>query len=139
MSGNELGDVVDKMQRKIAAESARETLHRFVAVLYVLLPRGTIVFATEKADTMFGYLPGELATKNVSDLMPERLRARHVSHLIEFSDNPTQRPMGRGIQLIALHRSGKEFPIQIELDAFVAEGFRFGVANIARASGNASQ
>ena len=139
MSDNELSDVVEKMQRKIAADSARDTLHRFVAVLYILLPVGKIVFATERADVMFGYLPGELMTKNVADLIPHRLREKHSEHLKRFSDNPSQQPMGtRGMKLTGLHRQDKEFPIQIELDAFVAEGFRFGVANIARSGDVAS-
>lgn len=131
------------MQRKISVQNARDILHRFVAVLYVLLPSaagdedgGKIVFATEKADMMFGYLPGELATKTINDIIPERFRDVHPKNLLRFSGNPTQRPMGaKASKLIALHKSGDEFLVQIELDAFVSEaGYRFGVANIARVS-----
>src|SRR5258708_39524052 len=140
---NDLSGVVSRLERRISIQNARDNLHRFVAVLYVLLPddqndddSGKIVFATEKADLMFGYLPGELATKSINDIIPERFRSVHPKNLLRFSANPNTRPMGaKESKLIALHKSGAEFPVQIELDAFVSEsGHRFGVANIARVS-----
>lgn len=140
---SETANVAGQLNRSLAATAARDTLHRFVSVLYVLLPSGVddqhageIIFATPKADGVFGYLPGELATKHINDLIPARFRNAHGSHLMRFSIDPHPRPMGgKNMRLVGLHKNGTEFPLQIELDAFVSEtGLRCGVAVIARSS-----
>ena len=57
---------------------------------------GSIVFANQHAERLFGYEPGQLVGVEIEALIPERYRRRHTGLRAEFSIDPTVRPMGFG-------------------------------------------
>jgi PAS domain S-box-containing protein len=67
------------------------------------------------AEEMFGYGRSELLGMPLEKLLPEQLRARHLSHRAGFAANPRARPMGAGIELQGLRRDGTEIPIEVSL------------------------
>ena len=76
---------------------------------------GAVVLANRMAEEMFGYGRGELLGMPLEKLLPERLRARHLSHRAEFAASPRTRPMGVGLDLQGLRKDGTEFPIEVSL------------------------
>ena len=76
---------------------------------------GRISSANDAATQVFGYQRTELLTMRLEDLMPARFRERHERHRAGFMATPRKRPMGQGLELRALRRSGEEFPIEVGL------------------------
>src|SRR5690348_5815998 len=76
---------------------------------------GKIIYLNPKAQAIFGYSQKELLGHTIEDLLPERYRAHHSGLRDSFMAHPSPRPMGVGRQLFALHKSGREFPVEIGL------------------------
>lgn len=83
--------------------------------LLVVSERGLIEYASAATRVLFGYEPGELVGKLVDELLPPRLREGHVRHRADYSESPGARPMGLGLDLLAIRRDGKEFPVDVSL------------------------
>lgn len=76
---------------------------------------GTIVVANRTAARMFGYSDGALVGRFVDDLVPAEQRSVHSVHRKAYERDPKRRPAGVDRQLVALHRSGIVFPVEISL------------------------
>ncbi len=99
----------------LSAELAATLLELAPDATVVVDARGTVVFANARVEQTFGYSPGELTGVSVDMLLPPRLRASHVEHRAQFNAAPKPRPMGRDLALLGLHKTGREFPIEISL------------------------
>jgi two-component system, sensor histidine kinase len=76
---------------------------------------GSILFASTQMEAVFGYEPHELIGVRIESLMPDRFRQGHVSFFKSYFSTPKPRPMGAGLDLYALHKDGREFPVEISL------------------------
>jgi len=76
---------------------------------------GRIVRANPQAERLFGYAESELLGAPIEQLMPERVRQAHHSHLSNYTGNPRVRPMGTGQELTGQKRDGQQFPVEIAL------------------------
>ena len=90
--------------------------------------RGEIVIANPMAGAMFGYGPNEMLGKPHEILLPERLRARHRTHQAEFAAQPKTRPMGTGLELLAVRKDGSEFPIEVSLSSVMTRQGQLAVS-----------
>jgi PAS domain S-box-containing protein len=77
---------------------------------------GRIAFANELAAQMFDYTPETLLQSAVESLAPKRLRRSHTQDWRDFMACPRPLPMGARRDLIALRRSGAEFPVEVSLN-----------------------
>jgi PAS domain S-box-containing protein len=89
---------------------------------------GLIAFANEATARMFGYRRDELIGSRIEQLVPERLRERHVAQRDAYAGDPRQRPMGLGLELRARRRDGSEFPVEISLAPMASAGAALVVA-----------
>lgn len=78
-------------------------------------PAGKVVFANIQVEELFGYTSQEIVGLSVEKLMPEGYRERHQQTRTHYMKRPQTRPMGRELDLIARHRLGHEFPVDILL------------------------
>ena len=76
---------------------------------------GIVRYANRQVAAVFGHPHDELIGQSIERLMPERFRARHVGHRVNYFSNVRVRPMGAGLDLFGLRRDGAEFPIEISL------------------------
>ncbi len=109
-------------ERRRAERELRESELRWRALLegapdamVIVNACGTIVQATARAETVFGFHRDELIGQPVEILVPDRARAQHVDHRRAFAVDPHARPMGAGLELHAVRRDGTEFPVEISL------------------------
>ncbi len=86
--------------------------------------QGVILDANPFAAKIFGYDNGELNGKPIEVLIPSQLRERHVKYREGYVKNPVPRSMGSSLNLLAVKKSGDQFPVEISLTYFELDGRR---------------
>lgn len=76
---------------------------------------GTIILINTAAEELFGYTLNEITGNHLNILIPERFKLNHDGLLDDFFKRPRHRPMGQGLELRAISKDGKEFPVDISL------------------------
>ena len=91
---------------------------------------GTIVYANRLVEKLFGYSPHSLLGRPVEILIPEEARGRHHGHRADYGRAASMRAMGSGSDLLGLHRSGREFPVDISLSPIELDEGRLFIAAV---------
>ncbi len=81
----------------------------------VVNERAEIQFVNRQAELLFGYSRKELYDQHVNMLLPQNKRESHIPHLATYFAEPRVRPMGALLELLARHKNGNEFGVQIYL------------------------
>jgi PAS domain S-box-containing protein len=87
--------------------------------------RSTILFVNPAAGQIFGYQPAELVGNNLISLMPEYLRQIHLTSLKRYIGTGRRHISWRSVELTGLHKSGREFPIEVSFTEHKSQGRRF--------------
>jgi PAS domain S-box-containing protein len=98
--------------------------------ILVVDAEGRIQLVNGQLTKLFGYRQNELIGQPVETLLPRRYRRGHVALRAEFSEHPTNRPMGAGRELYGLRKDGSEFPVEIGLASFLEGGRELILATI---------
>ncbi len=91
--------------------------HATIGIIVCNRP-GAIVLANDKAAELFGYPSDELLTLKIEALVPDSVRPHHQQLRASFNAQPTVRAMSGHRGLMARHRSGSVFPVEISLSYF---------------------
>jgi PAS domain S-box-containing protein len=116
-----LGICADITQRKRAETELRESRDRAQAILRASLDaiveideKGIITGWNPQAETMFGWTVEEAIGKRLSEtIIPLRMREAHekgLRHFLQTGEGPI---LNRRIEVMARHRDGHEFPVQL--------------------------
>ncbi len=112
-------DVTEQRKREQAVDAVKDRLESIVEGapdgIVIVDERGEIIRVNKQIEDMFGYDREELLGEKVEVLLPERFRDKHVMHRNGYMDSPRTRPMGVGLDLWGLKKSGEEFPVEISL------------------------
>jgi PAS domain S-box-containing protein len=87
--------------------------------------QSTIVFVNPAAGQIFGYRPAQMVGNNLTSLMPEYLRQIHLTSLKRYIGTGQRHISWRSVELTGLHKSGREFPIEVSFTEHTSQGRRF--------------
>jgi PAS domain S-box-containing protein len=110
--------------------SFREVLEAAPDAMLVVGHDGLIAFANGQAERLLGYDPDELLDRPVEVLVPLRERAAHPRTREGYFRSPRTRPMGAGLELLAVKKDGTELPVEISLSPMQTGGGRVVIAAI---------
>jgi PAS domain S-box-containing protein len=82
---------------------------------------GVIVYVNDQAERLFEWSKADLIGQSVECLVPERFARKHPELRAGYVRQPTARPMGAGLKLLARRKDGTEFPAEISLSSFPTE------------------
>ena len=113
--------VCDVSEQQRASRKFQGLLEAAPDAIVICDQSGRIVIANSQADAMFGHTRQELIGRDIERLIPGRYRIAHAAHRSRFFGEPRARAMGVGLELLALHRDGTEFPVEISLSPLETE------------------
>jgi PAS domain S-box-containing protein len=130
-----LEDVAGAVEADVALDHAARQHHqaqtRLRAVLegahdaYVSIDAaGVVTQWNASADRLFGHSTAQALGRRVAELIiPERLRAAHAAGLALVAEGAPSALAGRRLELVAVDRAGREFPVEmtLQVDATGAE------------------
>lgn len=103
--------------RSLQASVARQRaiLQSMVDGMVTIDESGTIHNVNNAVTALFGYEPNELIGQNVKMLMPEPDTSAHDGYLQQYLTTGESKILGRGRELTARHKSGRQFPVLLTL------------------------
>lgn len=89
----------------------------------------SIVLVNAQVTNVLGYTRQELVGQQIEILVPERFRSEHPGLRDGFLSAPAARPLGGDRELFALHKDGRELPVEISLaPLYTGEGMLVSAA-----------
>ncbi len=115
----------DITERKRAEEAIRQSEARLRTItdssqdaIVMMDHKGEVSFWNPAAEKMFGYTAKEAIGKNLHLLLaPERYHADHQKAFAHFQQTGDGNAVGKTIELMARHRAGRQFPVELSLSA----------------------
>lgn len=100
----------------------------------IINDNGVITLINSQAERLFGHSKDEMIGQPLEILLPTRFRDRHVHHRSNYVSDPRVRPMGASLDLLGLHKDGREFPVEISLSPLKTERGVYVISAIRDAS-----
>ncbi|MDE8602448.1 PAS domain-containing sensor histidine kinase [Marinomonas sp. RSW2] len=116
-----LATLIDLTTRQRASNMFQRSIQNAPHGVLVIDSGGLIRLTNDVLCESFGYTSEELINQSMDMLLPQRYRKHHDHLRNSFHQNPTPRMMGVGRDLTALHKDGREFPVEIGLSPFEDE------------------
>jgi PAS domain S-box-containing protein len=124
------GISTDITKRKRAEQDLKESKDRIGQIIdraldgFVTMDSEGIVTAWNKsAEEIFGWPAGKAIGRRLSELIiPERYRAAHERGLKRFLETGKGPLLDKHVELLAMHRDGHEFPVELSVAAVKVRG-----------------
>jgi PAS domain S-box-containing protein len=119
------------IQNNVDGSYRFEALFNHASMGIVLVnSKGAIQSVNPFALNLFGYTIEEIIDKPIEVLIPQRYQHKHVNHREAYTHHPKSRPMGVGMDLFAVRKDGKEFPVEVSLGNYENNGDKNVIAFI---------
>ena len=115
--GAQIGEFLERRRTALALRESEER-YRVVSetaqdAIFTIDAASTILFCNGAVERVFGWKPEELVGRNLDVIIPPSLRESHRRGLERFLRTGEKRIPWNGFELPALHRTGREVPVEI--------------------------
>jgi PAS domain S-box-containing protein len=125
------GTLQDVTERRLTEQLVRESAERdrllwqtTTDVVLMLSEDNVIRFCNPAILRVLGYLPEEVLGQKLMMLQPERMREAHVHGFARYLASGVRRLDWRAVEILALHRDGREIPVEISFSDMQIDGHR---------------
>ena len=125
-----LGSHTDITERRRAEGHFRSAVEAAPNAMIMVDESGNIVLSNARTDQLFGYPPGSLTGEPIAVLIPDSARATHARQMATYLKDPTEKSMGAGRELMARHKLGHEFRVEIGLTPIGSQEERYVIASV---------
>lgn len=125
-----LGSHTDITERRRAEDRFRSAVEAAPNAMIMVDEHGSIVLTNSLTDKIFGYASGALIGRPISQLIPQPLRAAHDALVQTYMRDPSERSMGAGRELYALHSDGHAFRVEVGLTPIGGRDGRYVIASV---------
>jgi two-component system sensor kinase FixL len=108
-------------QREAQLQSILDTVPD---AMVVIDERGIVQSFSAAAERLFGYEPGEICGRNVSELMPSPYREAHDAYIGRYLATGERRIIGTGRVVVGQRKDGSTFPMELAVGEARQEGRR---------------
>lgn len=121
----------EQIPMTLESEAGFKALFEYATIgILVISTDGKIELANPCVEKLFGYESEELIGKKIEILIPDSFKNVHVNHREGYFNKPKARPMGFGMDLFAIKKTGEEFPVEISLGHYMLDEEKLAVAFI---------
>ncbi|HEY9784487.1 MAG TPA: ATP-binding protein [Candidatus Obscuribacterales bacterium] len=116
MSGSSLNDKTDLRSLAGREDRTRLIIDRAYDAFVEIDPEGVIRDWNVQAERIFGWRRDEAIGRQLSDMIiPERYRDAHRQGLKKYGETGEGPAINKRIEISALHRDGREFPVELAI------------------------
>ncbi len=108
----------------------RDLLEAAPDAMMAVASDGRIEFANSQAESVFGYPRSELLGRSIDTLLPQTFRSGDENILRGFLASSGTGLATAGLALMALHKDGSDFPVEVSLSPIDIEGERLVIASV---------
>ncbi|MFI5185814.1 MAG: PAS domain S-box protein [Chitinophagales bacterium] len=119
--GKLIGTQTNIDHQKRAEEKIRSFLESAPDAMVIANEKGIIEITNSQAEKLFEYDRQEMIGKPIEYLIPERYVDNHKTHRDIFSGGAQAREMGKGLELFARRKDGREIPVEVSLSPIFSE------------------
>lgn len=117
-----LDEAAQRREKEQAEETLRLILENSLDAVVAMDRDGLVTAWNAPAERMFGWPAVEALGRPLADLIiPERLRAAHQKGLRRYFETGQGPILGRRVEMPALYRDGREFPVELTVTPIVQE------------------
>jgi PAS domain S-box-containing protein len=117
-----LGESRERRERLRTEETLRLVLENALDAVAMMDSRGLITGWNPQAERTFGWTASEVLGRPLADInVPERLREAHWKGVQRFLSNGESAILRRRVEMPALHRDGREFPVELTVTPIIQE------------------
>lgn len=127
MSDEQAGDPesgtrgTDWLAQRISSEFFGALFESAHDALVIADSEARILEVNGRVESLFGYARKELLGEPMELLLPERSQSPHRGYRGAFVNDRGTRPIGADLDLVALHKDGSEFPVDVSLSPLQSE------------------
>ncbi len=116
-----------EMRRRVADRQAhlQSIVDTAPDAMLIIDVAGLVQSFSPAAERLFGWTTEEVLGRNVSLLMPQDHAIAHDNYLARYLQTGERRIIGRPREVIAQHKNGEQFPVQLFVGESEAAGARF--------------
>jgi PAS domain S-box-containing protein len=126
------GTAQDITVRKNAEGALKESEQRYRSVaksatdaIITTNSKGIIINWNLGAEIIFGYTQAEITGKNLATIIPQNYAENHVNGMKRIEQGGEYHLIGKTVELMGLHKSGNEFPLEFSLSEWEIKEEKF--------------